>query len=127
MNRSGTIWFAVPIVIAAAATSGASALDPPGSAAQSGARQVQVAQASVQIIAPSAPPPARVETVPPPPSVTGTIWEPGYWSWNNRDWVWVSGHYVQQPTPQAIWQPGHWVQQADGWLWVDGQWTVAER
>ena len=77
------------------------------------------------IIAPSAPPPARVETIPPPP-VAGTrvmYWRPGHWWWDGTSWSWSEGEYVERPTPQAVWEPGHWVQRpTGGYIWVDGRW-----
>src|SRR5215472_140475 len=85
------------------------------------AQSVQVITApSVQpqsaIIAPSTPPPPRVETVPPPPSAEARLmyWHPGHWMWNGTNWIWESGQYVQQPMGQAVWEPGHWDQQPSG-------------
>ena len=78
------------------------------------------------IIAPNAPPPLRVETIPPPPSAESQVmyWRPGHWAWDGASWSWAEGQYVQRPAPQAIWQPGHWVQQpTGGYVWVDGHWA----
>jgi hypothetical protein len=83
------------------------------------------AQNSTVIIAPSAPPAPRVETMSPrPPSSTTTMsWQGGHWSWNGTNWVWDEGHYVQAPQAQAVWEPGHWQQQpTGGYVWVDGHW-----
>jgi hypothetical protein len=83
------------------------------------------AQNSTVIIAPSAPPAPRVETVPPPPPVGTTTmgWQAGHWTWNGTAWAWDEGHYVQAPQAQAVWEPGHWEQQAGGgYVWVDGHW-----
>jgi hypothetical protein len=77
------------------------------------------------IIAPSAPPPPRVETIPPPPTVEAQTmyWHPGHWAWDGANWAWSSGRYVERPAPQAVWEPGHWVQQpSGGYVWVDGRW-----
>jgi len=74
-------------------------------------------------VAPTAPPPPRVETIPPPPSAV-MVWEPGHWNWNGNDWEWDSGHYAERPRPSAAWVPGNWTQQADGrWTWVPGHWS----
>lgn len=78
------------------------------------------------IIAPSAPPPARVETVPPAPPSTPNVmyWRPGHWMWDGTSWSWLQGQYVERPNPQAVWEPGHWVQQpTGGYVWVDGRWA----
>lgn len=68
-----------------------------------------------------APPAPIVETVPPPPGA-GYVWQPGYWSWNGVQWVWVPGTYVVAPYPGAVWVPGHWVSRPVGWVWVGGGW-----
>ncbi len=78
------------------------------------------------IIAPSAPPPPRVETIPAPPTVESHVmyWRPGHWMWDGASWSWSQGQYVERPTPQAVWEPGHWVQQpTGGYVWVDGRWA----
>lgn len=80
---------------------------------------------STVIVAPTAPPPARVETIPPPPVAEASTmyWQPGHWMWSGANWVWASGQYVQRPAPMAVWQPGHWAQQpTGGYVWVDGHW-----
>lgn len=82
-------------------------------------------QANSVIIAPSAPPPPRVETIPAPPVVQAQTmtWVPGHWSWTGGNWAWTEGHYLQRPAPQAVWQPGQWMQQpTGGYVWVDGHW-----
>jgi hypothetical protein len=78
------------------------------------------------IVAPTAPPPAQVETIPPMPSGQTQIvaWQAGRWSWNGANWVWVPGSYVVAPQPTAVWTPGHWDVQAPngGYVWVNGHW-----
>jgi|HubBroStandDraft_2_1064218.scaffolds.fasta_scaffold276565_2 hypothetical protein len=102
------------------------------SVTQAGAQSVQVVtpmpvqtQAPSVVIAPNAPPPTRVETIPPPPSAEAQMmyWRPGHWMWDAGNWVWAPGEYVQRPAPQAVWEPGHWLQQpTGGYVWVDGHW-----
>src|SRR5690242_12171569 len=96
------------------------------------AQQVQVvtptvipAQSTV-LVAPSAPPPPRVETMPAPPSEQGRVvyWQPGHWIWDGSSWSWQQGQYVGRPAPRAVWEPGQWVQQpSGGYVWVDGHWA----
>ena len=81
------------------------------------------AQTSTVIVAPSAPPSPRVETVPPrPPQSQVLTWQAGHWAWNGTAWTWDQGHYVQRPQPTAVWEPGHWSEQHGGYVWVDGHW-----
>ena len=52
---------------------------------------VQYGQSTV-VIAPNAPPPPRVETIPQPPSAEAKVmfWQPGHWMWNGANWEWAS-------------------------------------
>jgi hypothetical protein len=68
-----------------------------------------------------APPPPRAEYQPPPPNER-VAWDPGHWTWNGRDYVWVAGHYIERPNVAMRWEPGHWVQRGGGWVWVEGGW-----
>ncbi len=80
------------------------------------------AQTSTVIIAPTAPPPPRVETAPPPPAAVD-VWTPGHWTWSGTTWAWVPGQYIARPAPQAAWVPGHWEQQGANYVWVEGHWA----
>lgn len=78
------------------------------------------------VIAPTAPPPPRFESIPPPPSVESRVmyWRPGHWMWDGASWSWSEGQYVPRPAPQAVWEPGHWMQQpTGGFIWIDGRWA----
>jgi len=77
--------------------------------------------AAEEVIVRVAPPPARVETLPPPPS-RYHVWDPGHWRWNGRGYVWVPGHYINNAHHYARWVPGHWVNRGGGWYWVEGHW-----
>lgn len=77
------------------------------------------------IVAPTLPPAAPVETVPPPPPYgsQSVLWRPGHWNWTGTAWAWTPGVYVARPQPGAVWVPGHWVAQANGeYAWVSGHW-----
>ena len=78
------------------------------------------------VLAPNAPPPPRVETIPPPPSEAARVmyWRPGHWMWDGASWSWAEGQYMSRPSPAAVWEPGRWVQQpTGGYVWVDGRWA----
>jgi hypothetical protein len=75
------------------------------------------------VVAPVAPPPPRAEMPPsPPPRHEHYDWQPGYWRWNGRAYVWVPGHYAQRPHRMAVWVPGHWQRRQGGWIWIPGHW-----
>ena len=80
------------------------------------------AQTSTIVIAPTAPSPPRVETIPPPPTAADA-WVQGHWAWTGTAWAWVPGRYVAPPVPRASWVPGHWDTHAGGYIWVDGHWA----
>jgi hypothetical protein len=46
--------------------------------------------ARIGVVVGLAPPVPVVEPVPPPPA-PGYVWQPGYWSWNGVQYVWVPG------------------------------------
>src|SRR5258708_31077775 len=48
-----------------------------------------IASAGVAIDIDIAPPPLRIETVPPPRG--GYVWAPGYWEYQGREHVWIAG------------------------------------
>ncbi|MBN3857455.1 MULTISPECIES: YXWGXW repeat-containing protein [unclassified Paraburkholderia] len=76
--------------------------------------------AQTVIIAPNAPPPPRVEHVPPPRA--GYAWDPGHWRWNHGAYVWAPGHW--QPVRVGYrWVPGHWIARGPNWRWVPGHWA----
>ena len=77
-----------------------------------------------QMIAPGPPPVPQVEMIPPPPPGPPgrMMWQPGYWSWDGRGYVWVPGIYVRRPHAHALWMPGRWVPGPYGFVWEPGHW-----
>ena len=59
------------------------------------------------ILSDEAPPPLPEYDQPPIPSA-GYLWAPGYWSWNNYEYYWVPGTWVEPPQPGLLWTPGYW-------------------
>jgi len=76
------------------------------------------------MVAPSAPPPPPAEAVPPPPPGPpgAMVWQPGYWSWDGRAYVWVAGVYARRPHRHAMWVAPRWVAGPHGWVWEPGHW-----
>ncbi|QNK00660.1 YXWGXW repeat-containing protein [Dyella telluris] len=74
---------------------------------------------SVSVAVGVAPPPPRVEEVPPPRA--GYVWSPGYWRWDGRQHLWVTGSWVRV-RPGYVYRPGHWEHARDGWRWHDNSW-----
>jgi hypothetical protein len=72
------------------------------------------------VVAPSAPPAPQVEVIPVAPGPY-YAWAPGYWSWNGR-WIWIGGHYISRPRPNAVYVGGHWGRHGHGYVWVGGGW-----
>lgn len=54
------------------------------------------------------PPPPLPEYDQPPMPAPGYLWTPGYWGWNNYDYYWVPGTWVEPPRPGLLWTPGYW-------------------
>jgi hypothetical protein len=66
-----------------------------------------------------APPPDRVEHVPPPRH--GYVWAPGYWRWDHGHHVWVHGRYMRE-RPGHHWVNHRWVHEGDRWHLEAGHW-----
>jgi hypothetical protein len=81
-----------------------------------------VGAATAQVIVHGGPPPAVIVERPGPPLHAGWVWVPGYYRWNGRRYVWVSGYWAKPPRPRAIWVPGRWVPRGGGYVWVAGYW-----
>lgn len=115
MHRSQKILAAAGLALTALGLfAGGSALAPP---AQAGV--------SIGVVVPAEPPAPRYEPVPPPPSAYRpgrVVWQPGYWRWTGRDYVWMSGHYVRIPRHRQGWVEGHWDRRPGGWVWIGGRW-----
>ena len=80
-----------------------------------------VGSARVGVVVGFAPPAPVVEVVPPLPA-PGYVWQPGYWSWNGFQYVWVPGAYAAPPFVHATWVPPIWIRHGHGWRWVPGHW-----
>jgi hypothetical protein len=74
-----------------------------------------------RIIADEAPPPLPEYDQPPLPA-PGYIWTPGYWNWNNEDYYWVPGTWIEPPRPGLLWTPGYWGFVNGAYMFHRGYW-----
>ena len=78
-----------------------------------------IASAGIAIDIDVAPPPVRVETIPPPQ--VGFVWAPGFWEWRGNAHVWVPGRYIHERRGYH-WVGDGWVQRGPHWHRVRGHW-----
>ena len=78
-----------------------------------------IASAGVFVDIDVAPPPIRVEAVPPPR--VGFVWAPGYWEYRDHAHVWVPGRWVGERRG-FHWVPEHWDQRGPHWHFTPGHW-----
>ena len=76
---------------------------------------------TVGVRAEEPPPPLPVYDQPPLPS-PGYMWTPGYWYWNNVDYYWVPGTWVEPPHEGLLWTPGYWGYSDGVYLFNRGYW-----
>ena len=74
------------------------------------------------VIVQQAPPPLREERRGPPPS-SAHVWIGGYWSWDNRQYVWEGGRYAVPPQPDVIWVAPRYDNDPHGVRYTPGQWA----
>ena len=77
--------------------------------------------AELTTTAPVAPPPPRVEPIPPPPMPT-TIWVAGFWQWNGTQYVWIEGGYQARPQAGMSWRPTEWRPRGRVHVLIPGGW-----
>jgi hypothetical protein len=75
-----------------------------------------------RIISDEAPPPLPEYDQPPLPG-PGYMWTPGYWAWNNDDYYFVPGTWVEPPHPGVLWTPGYWAFNDGGYRFHRGYWA----
>ncbi|WP_291191889.1 hypothetical protein [Dokdonella sp.] len=77
------------------------------------------ARGAVVIYAPSAPPPMRVERMPPPRA--GYVWIDGSWAWSHGRYHWNRGHWVRARHGYHY-APPRWERDRHGWHRSGGYW-----
>ncbi len=83
------------------------------------------AQVSAEIVLGSPPPAVREEVIPAPPGAPAQwVWHKGHQRWIDGIYVWVPGHWVKKPRPEAVWVEPEWVQRPNGsWAFHEGHWV----
>lgn len=69
------------------------------------------------------PPPPLPEYEQPQAPVAGYSWTPGYWAWNNNDYYWVPGVWVQPPRAGLLWTPPYWAFVGGVYVFRAGYWA----
>jgi hypothetical protein len=77
------------------------------------------AQARSYVEVDVAPPPDRVEHMPPPRA--GYVWAQGYWRWDHGHHVWVKGHWIHERHGHH-WVNDQWVHDGGRWRFEGGHW-----
>ena len=69
-------------------------------------------------------PPALPVYEQPPCPAEGYIWTPGYWAYDydDGDYYWVPGTWVEPPQVGFLWTPGYWGWGGDRFLFHEGYW-----
>ena len=54
----------------------------------------------------------------------GYMWTPGYWAYDydEGDYYWVPGTWVEAPEVGVLWTPGYWAWRRDGFFFNEGYW-----
>lgn len=73
------------------------------------------------IVVMQAPPVAQQEVPSPRPSADH-VWVPGYWTWQNNQYQWLSGRWEIPPRVGAVWVPPRWQPEGGSWRFYEGYW-----
>jgi hypothetical protein len=74
------------------------------------------------VVVTQAPPAIQHEVVQARPT-SDHVWVPGFWSWRNNRYEWVSGHWEIPPRTNAVWVAPRWERLSDGsYRFYEGYW-----
>ena len=96
----------------------------PGSNAERDAKTTAYSGASSSsgtVSATTAPPSLPAEDQP-PLAQDGLLWTPGYWSWRDQRYFWISGAWVRPPQVGALWTPAYWGTAGAVFVFHSGHW-----
>ena len=66
-----------------------------------------------------APPPPRMEVLPPPR--VGYVWAPGQWEWVGGRHAWIGGVWMPA-RPGYVYHGPEWRQRHGHWVYYEGRW-----
>lgn len=68
------------------------------------------------------PPAGSAEPAPTAAPFAGAVWQPGYYAWENNQYVWQAGRWEKPPEGRTTWIAPRWEPRHGGWVFVPGQW-----
>ena len=74
------------------------------------------------IIVTQAPPAPQQEVILARPS-GDYVWLPGYWTWREERYQWVSGHWELPPNRGSSWVAPRWEQEGNAYRFYEGHWN----
>ncbi len=73
-------------------------------------------------LAPSSPPDTPFEEAPVNFEPQKQVWRKGHWSYDGKDFTWVSGVFIERPHPTAAWTADRWEKRQFGFAFIPGYW-----
>ncbi len=73
-------------------------------------------------LSPSSPPDTPFEQAPINYEPGKQVWRKGHWSYDGKDFAWISGTFIEKPHPTAAWTPDRWEKRQFGWAFIPGYW-----
>lgn len=74
------------------------------------------------VVVTQAPPAMPQEVVLAQPSPQD-VWIPGYWTWRNNQYQWMTGQWVLPPSSSSTWVAPRWEQEGNAYRFYEGSWN----
>ena len=68
------------------------------------------------------PPATQTELTPTSQPFPDAVWIPGYYVWQNNQYVWTAGRWDRPPRPGAVWVEPRWEPRGNGYVFIEGYW-----
>jgi hypothetical protein len=89
---------------------------------QSGTAAPTVVPAGASTVVVTQTPPALQTENPGTQPSSAHVWVPGYWTWQNSQYQWVTGRWAIPPEGNTAWIPPHWEPEGNGYRFYEGYW-----